>query len=85
MTGVSALKEVREIIETIRSKEGVNVSEVKGGSRRRQISQVRKRIAKELIERYGIPMAIIARETGVTTTAVSKIMASPIFSIHASR
>ena len=35
LTGVSALKEVSEIIETIYSKEGVNVSEVKGGSRRR--------------------------------------------------
>jgi len=54
--------------------EGVKVTEVKGGSRRRQICRIRKRIAQKLIERYGIPMAIVARETGVTTTAISKLM-----------
>jgi predicted transcriptional regulator len=55
--------------------EGVMESELRSGSRRRQISRVRKRIASELIERYGIPMATVARETGVTTTAISKMMA----------
>lgn len=51
------------------------VHNMKGGSRRRQISRIRKRSARELIERYGIPMAMIARETGVATTAISKLMA----------
>jgi hypothetical protein len=55
--------------------EGVRESELRGGSRRRQISRIRKRIACELIERYGVPMATVAQETGVTTTAISKIMA----------
>jgi len=54
--------------------EGLQVTEVKGGSRRRQISRTRKRIAQELIERYGIPIVIVARETGVTTTAISMLM-----------
>lgn len=37
---------------------------------------IRKRIARELTERYGIPMAMVARQTGVTTAAISKIMVS---------
>ena len=68
------MRRVEESIRAMCDEEGVKVSELKGGSRRRQICQMRKRIAKELIERYGIPMAIVARETGVTTTAISKIM-----------
>lgn len=75
LTGASALRKVEETIRLMCDEEGVKVTEVKGGSRRRQISRIRKRIAKELIERYSIPMAIVARETGVTTTAISKLMA----------
>jgi len=74
LTGASALREVEETIRLICDEEGVKVTEVKGGSRRRQISRIRKRIAQELIERHGIPMAIVARETGVTTAAISKMM-----------
>jgi len=47
---------------------------MKGGSGQRQISRIRKSIAQELIERYGILVAIVARETGVTTAAISKLM-----------
>ena len=74
LTGASALSKVKETIRAMCEEEGVKVTEMKGGSRRRQISRTRKRIALELIERYGVPMAIVARETGVTTTAISKMM-----------
>ncbi len=75
ITGVSVLKKVKETIRSICKEEGIKATEIKGGSRRRQTSRIRKRIAKELIEIYGIPMATIARETGVTTTAISKMLA----------
>jgi REP-associated tyrosine transposase len=74
LTGASALRKVEKTIREICNEEGVKVSEVKGGSRRRRISEVRKRIAAELIERHGTPMATIAGATGVTTTAISKMM-----------
>jgi hypothetical protein len=54
--------------------EGIRVAEMKGGSRRRQVSLARKRIVRELIEEYGIPMAMVARATGVTAAAISKLM-----------
>ena len=69
------MSKVEEIIRTICDEEGIKATEMKGGSRRRHVSRIRKRIARELIESYGIPMALIARETGVTTTAISKMMA----------
>lgn len=63
------------MIKRICKEEGIKEAEIKGGSRRRQASGIRKRITKELIEKYGIPMATIARETGVTTAAISKMLA----------
>ena len=74
LIGISALRKVENTIRTMCNEEGVNESELRGGSRRRQTSRLRRRIACELVERYGIPMATVARETGVTTTAFSKMM-----------
>ena len=73
-SGASALEKVDETIRALCGEEGANEAELRNGSRRRQISRLRKRIAIELIERYGIPMATVARETGVTTSAISKLM-----------
>lgn len=61
-------------VRAICEEEGIRATEIKGGSRRRRISRIRKRIAQELIETYGIPMSLIAHATGVTTTAISKMM-----------
>jgi len=74
MTEISVLRKVEETIRSMCDEEGVKVTGVKGGSRRRQICRTRKRIARELIERPGIPLAMVVRETGVTTTAISKLM-----------
>jgi REP element-mobilizing transposase RayT len=71
--GASALKKTEETIKLLCDDKGIKVSELKSGGRRRPVSQLRKRIAQELIEKYSIPMAIIARETGVTTAAISKL------------
>ncbi len=73
LTGKSALRKVEETIRLMCEEESVGESELRGGSRRRQISRLRKKTACELIERYGIPMATVARETGVTTTAISQL------------
>jgi len=51
---------VKKLMESLCRKEGVCLSELRGGSRRRIISQIR--------------MATVAREIGVTTSAISKIM-----------
>jgi REP element-mobilizing transposase RayT len=51
---------------------GIGEMEVRHGSQRRMVSQVRARIAFQLNREYGVPMAEIARAVGVSTTAVIK-------------
>jgi predicted transcriptional regulator len=47
---------------------------MKSGSRRRIVSEARSRMALNLVEDYGIPLAEIARHLGVSTSAVSKML-----------
>jgi putative transposase len=60
------------IIEEECRKGGVSPSEMKGGSRRRKVIQVRGKIAKRGLEELGISMAEIARHVGVSTSAIAK-------------
>lgn len=53
-------------------REGINAKELRMGSRRGRISQVRLQIAYQLVDDYGIPLAEVARQLGVCTSAISK-------------
>jgi len=68
------LQKIDELMTQICKDERVSIEELKGGSRRREISEVRKRIALELVQRHGIALAEVARRVGVSTSAVSKIL-----------
>ena len=65
-------KKAQEFIEMACRKENVSVQELRMGSRRQGISRLRARIAFQLVEQYGLPLAEVARQLGVTTSAVSK-------------
>jgi len=52
----------------------VNVEEIKGGSRRGAISDLRGDLAVELVSEYGISLAEAGRQLGVSTSAISKIL-----------
>jgi len=53
--------------------EGITEGELRnGGQRRRRVSQARARISYRLNREIGIPMAEIARQVGVCTSAVAK-------------
>ncbi|MBW2143702.1 MAG: transposase [Deltaproteobacteria bacterium] len=60
-------------IHEICKKEGVNIEELKGGSRRGQIPQVRAQLAVDLVENFGLTFAETGRQLGVSTSAISKI------------
>ena len=66
--------QIDEFITTICQDENTSIEELKGGSRRRQISRVRARIAIGLVKTHGIALAEVARQLGVSTSAISKIM-----------
>jgi len=67
-------EKMKEVIEKICKKEGVNILELESGSRRSRVSQTRLQIVYRLIETYGIPLAEVARQVGVSASAVSKII-----------
>jgi len=55
----------------------VSIEELKSGSRRKEVSALRARIAVGLVEKYGVALAGVARRVGVSTSAISKIMHRP--------
>jgi len=61
-----------EFIEEVCKKENINAKELRMGAKRGRIGQVRSQIAYQLVEDYGVPLAEVARQLGVTTSAISK-------------
>jgi REP element-mobilizing transposase RayT len=67
-------KRMRSIISTTCDKESINIEELRMGSRRGRIPHVRSDIVLQLVKELGIPLAEIARELGVSTSAISKVL-----------
>ena len=65
---------IKEVMGQICKSEKISIEELKAGSRRKEVSKVRARITIELVKKYGIALAEVARQLGVTTSAISKIM-----------
>lgn len=61
-------------IKMICQREGINLEELKSGSRRAGLSRIRSKLALWLVEDCGIPLAEAGRQLGVSTSAVSKII-----------
>jgi len=68
---INANKRILEVCK----QEGFNIEQLKGGSRRGRIPEVRTKLAKELVKDYGLTLAETARQLGVSTSAISKIFA----------
>jgi predicted HTH domain antitoxin len=67
-------RRIGKIIEERCLEKGVNVEEVRMGSRRGQIPEVRAEIVEELVRELGVSLAEVARVVGISTSAVSKIL-----------
>jgi putative transposase len=61
---------VAGVIEKLCKEAGIEETELREGGRRRKVSEVRGRIALFLCREMGIPMAEIARQVGVGTSAI---------------
>lgn len=72
--GIERKRKVAQMIQHICDQEGINVLELRTGSRRRSVSRVRSQLAHELVETQGIPLAEVARHVGVSTSAISKML-----------
>jgi hypothetical protein len=67
-------KEIKQIIDCICKKEGVDVRELQKGGKRKAVSMARFQIACKLVEEHGIPFSEVARNVGVTTPAIFNIL-----------
>jgi len=67
-------QKIDEFIAKICKSEKVSFEELKASSRRKEVSGVRARIAMGLVKRYGVALAEVARQLGVSTSAISKII-----------
>lgn len=65
-------KTFARIMEEECKKERISPAELKGGGRRRKISDLRARIAKRGLEELGLPFAEIARHVGINTSSIRK-------------
>jgi len=65
---------IDEFISGICRDENVSIEELKGGRRRKAVSRVRARLAIGLVKTHGVALAEVARQLGVSTSAISKII-----------
>ncbi len=67
-------RKAEEMIKTLCEARGVNVEELRMGSRRGVLPRVRSEIAQALIGNLGVSLAEAARALGVSTSAISKLL-----------
>jgi DNA-directed RNA polymerase specialized sigma24 family protein len=67
-------EKIGQFIAKVCKNEKVPIEELNAGSRRREASRVRARIAIGLVKTHGVSLAEVARQLGVSTSAVSKII-----------
>jgi REP element-mobilizing transposase RayT len=65
---------INEFISRACQNENVSTEELKGGGRRKAVSKVRAQLAIELVKSHGLALAEVARQLGVSTSSISKII-----------
>jgi putative transposase len=65
---------VERIIATTCKKERVSLTELRSGSRRGKLPAIRGELVRCLIANFGVTAAEVARQLGISTSGVSKIM-----------
>ena len=74
LSGYERRQKAESHIKMICQREGINVEELKSGSRRAGVPRVRSNLALWLVEDCWIPLAEAGRQLGVSASAVSKII-----------
>lgn len=72
--GNKAKDHAERVVAAACKKDGVSLTELRSGSRRGQLPAVRMKIVRGLVENYGISVAEVARQVGISTSGVSKIL-----------
>jgi DNA-binding MarR family transcriptional regulator len=67
-------RQVQQIIAKSCKEEGISIQELQRGSRRGLIPRVRSYLAWKLAREFGVSLAEIGRQLGVSTSAISQIL-----------
>jgi len=68
-------KTIQSIIKEACGNEQISPVELKNGGRRKQVSALRMKIAKQCLDELGLTLAEIARHLGVNTSSIAKAIA----------
>ena len=63
---------IAEAIEQVCRQAGVSSRELQVGSRRRAVSKIRALLAQRLVSEFGLPLAEVAQQLGVSLSAIAK-------------
>jgi DNA-binding MarR family transcriptional regulator len=74
LSGEARRQKAEGMIRELCEKKGVNLEEIRSGSRRGNISRVRSELAMRLLREYGLSFAEIGRQLGITTSAVTRVV-----------
>ena len=66
--------QVERVIAGACKKNGASLTELRSGSRRGKLPTIRAALVCKLVEDFGIAMAEVARQLGISTSGVSKIL-----------
>lgn len=72
--GRGVQKKMRKLIATMCQKHKIAVQELRSGSRRGRTAQARAEIIRYLVKRHGLPLAEVARQVGISTSGVSRVL-----------
>jgi REP-associated tyrosine transposase len=67
-------RSTERVIAAACKKNGVSLTELRNGSRRGRVPAVRAEIVRGLVENYGVAIAEVARQVGISTSGASKIL-----------
>jgi REP element-mobilizing transposase RayT len=65
---------VERVIAGTCKKSGASLTELRSGSRRGELPTIRAALASKLVEDFGVALAEVARQLGISTSGVSKIL-----------
>jgi putative transposase len=71
---------VERVVAAACKKNAVSLTELRSGSRRGGVPSARVEIVRGLVEHYGVAIAEVARQVGISTSGVSKILARTLSS-----
>jgi REP element-mobilizing transposase RayT len=67
-------RSAERVVAAACKKNGVSLTELRSGSRRGRLPAVRAEIVRGLVENYGVAIAEVARQVGISTSGASKML-----------